>query len=150
MKLKSIKYVGKKEQKCIYLSGKSHLYYTDDDVITHNTILAGTASEIGFWSAAGYAVYINTPILMADGTTKALADVSVGDALAHPDGKENVVLDIPFDGVDDEYEVAFDDGRTARCNLDHLWKVTHDGVEEVVDTKYLLEHPGVSFEVPSI
>ena len=114
------------------------------------TIISSVMSEIGFWREAGYALDVATPILMADGSTKTLADVDVGDALAHPYGKENVVLDVPFDDVDDEYEVTFDDGRTARCNLDHRWKVTHDGIEKIVDTRYILEHPEVSFEVPSI
>lgn len=38
-KIKSIKYIGKIEQKCISVSAKDGLYYTDENIITHNSAL---------------------------------------------------------------------------------------------------------------
>lgn len=36
-KIKSIEFVGKKETQCILIENKSHLYVTDDFILTHNT-----------------------------------------------------------------------------------------------------------------
>lgn len=38
--IKDIKYIGKEECQCIYIDDPSHLYITDDYIITHNTTFA--------------------------------------------------------------------------------------------------------------
>jgi hypothetical protein len=54
MKLVKIEKIGEKQQKCIFLTGNSHLYYTDNDVITHNSIVIGGISEMAFFREAGF------------------------------------------------------------------------------------------------
>jgi replicative DNA helicase len=64
--IESIKYVGKKEAQCIYVSHSSHTYITDDYIVTHNTAIAlncassainaknpktGLGYKVGFFSA---------------------------------------------------------------------------------------------------
>ena len=39
-KIKDIKYIGKEQCQCIYTSNPSHLYLTDDCIVTHNTTLS--------------------------------------------------------------------------------------------------------------
>ena len=38
--LRSIKYIGKEECQCIYIDNPSHLYLTDDFIVTHNTVVS--------------------------------------------------------------------------------------------------------------
>ena len=38
--IKTIKYIGKEECQCIYIDNPTHLYITDDFVVTHNTVLS--------------------------------------------------------------------------------------------------------------
>lgn len=54
MKIKSIKYIGKQECQCIKVSAKDELYITDNDIITHNTIIYAAMSEIGWWNRNGW------------------------------------------------------------------------------------------------
>lgn len=53
-KIKSIKYVGKEECQCIKVSAKDEMYVTDEKILTHNTIVAGTMSEIGWFETMGW------------------------------------------------------------------------------------------------
>ena len=39
IKIKSVEYYGKEECQCIYIDDESHLYVTDDYIITHNTTI---------------------------------------------------------------------------------------------------------------
>lgn len=43
----SIEYIGKKEAQCILISDPSHLYITDDFIVTHNTLLSLGAAVQG-------------------------------------------------------------------------------------------------------
>lgn len=53
-KIKSIKYIGKEECQCIKVSAKDEMYVTDEKILTHNTIVAGTISEIGWFETMGW------------------------------------------------------------------------------------------------
>lgn len=52
-KVKSIEYVGEEEQQCIEVNSKDHLYITDSNIVTSNTIVTGTMTEITFFKDAG-------------------------------------------------------------------------------------------------
>ena len=54
---------------------------------------------------------------------KKMGDIQPGDKVTAWDGTTVNVLSIHPQGVKDIYEFTFADGRTARCTLDHLWKV---------------------------
>lgn len=53
-KLKSIKKIEDCEQQCIYVSSKDHAYITDDHIVTLNTIIAGTLTELAWFRDAGW------------------------------------------------------------------------------------------------
>lgn len=50
-------------------------------------------------------------------------DIKIGDTLFGDDGKTTKVVDIPFDGICDVYEITFKDGRKVKASGNHLWKV---------------------------
>ena len=70
-----------------------------------------------------------------------MGDVTLDTKVFGCDGKLHPVTGIYPQGVKDVYEITFSDGTTARCGLEHLWKVVDnaDATEKVLDTKALLE-----------
>ena len=53
-----------------------------------------------------------------------LDSLDVGDQVYNMYGKPVDILDIfPQDGPQETYEVTFEDGRSTRCNPEHLWRV---------------------------
>lgn len=52
-----------------------------------------------------------------------MGDIHVGDKVFDRHGNPTTVLQIFEHGVQDVYEITFEDGRTAVCGLDHLWSV---------------------------
>lgn len=60
----------------------------------------------------------STPISMADGSTKAIRDVAVGDQVLTLEGQS--VVDNVFDnGVQDVWEIELEDGTTLRATAEH-------------------------------
>ena len=54
MKIKSIKYIGKEECQCIKVDAKDELYITDNEIVTHNTIIYAAMSELAWWEQNGW------------------------------------------------------------------------------------------------
>lgn len=52
-----------------------------------------------------------------------MGSVEVGDQVCTPDGGWSRITEIFPQGVKQVYKVTFSDGSTARCGLEHLWKV---------------------------
>lgn len=52
-RIKNIKYIGEEEQQCIQVNSNDHLYITDENIITSNTIVSGVLSELAFFREAG-------------------------------------------------------------------------------------------------
>jgi len=52
-KIKTINYIGEEEQQCIMVNSKDHLYITDNQIVSHNTICSGTLSELAFFRESG-------------------------------------------------------------------------------------------------
>ncbi len=119
------------------------------------SIISAALSELAFFKDAGKALDLNEQVVMADSTLKSMRDVRVGDKLLHPYCGETEVINIPWQGEDDLYEIEVEDGRTVRCNANHKWRVTywdenniyHD---EVVTTQYMIDHPEIEFDIPQI
>ena len=74
----------------------------------------------GFGKAEPYSRKIPTPT--PQGFTL-MGDLKIGDHVFDRTGRLTKVTDIFEQGVQDVYEVTFNDGRTARCMGDHLWTV---------------------------
>jgi hypothetical protein len=74
-----------------------------------------------------------------------MGDVDVGDVVKSPIDGPVTVLGVYPQGEIDCYELTFDDGRSTRCSLEHLWVVSWEEKDDapvwnVVDTMFLLEH----------
>ena len=61
------------------------------------------------------------------------------------------ILVIPKKHISSINEIELEDGRTVRCNLEHLWPVTYEseGIihKEVVSTRFMFEHPEIGFNI---
>lgn len=71
-------------------------------------------------SGFGKALPNSTKIPTPEGW-KAVGDIKVGDQLFDAFGKPTSVRAVFPQGQQDVWEVIFKDGRTAKCNKDHLW-----------------------------
>lgn len=61
-------------------------------------------------------------VLTKDGW-KEMGSLSVGDKVLSPYGKESIISEIFEQGVKDVYKLTFNDGSSAECGIDHLWRV---------------------------
>lgn len=52
-KILKIEYIGEEEQQCIMVDSPDHLYLTDNEIVSHNTIVGGVLSELAFFREAG-------------------------------------------------------------------------------------------------
>lgn len=124
--------------------------------ILGQNIISAVISELTMFSDNGWALDLNTDILMKDGSTKKLKDIEIGDELAHPENKENKVVAIPYKKKSDQFKITLDNGKTVLCHRDHIWKVSYrkdeDGnpVYELVTTQFMIEHPELDFDIPEI
>lgn len=66
--------------------------------------------------------FASSPIPTPTGWTT-MGQIKVGDRVFNAYGEPVVVTGVYPRGVMDVYEVEFNDGRVARCSLDHLWCV---------------------------
>jgi len=57
-KIKSIEYLGTQEAQCIMIDHPDHLYITDNNIVTHNTLLAQTLAKV-----------LNVPFAIVDATS---------------------------------------------------------------------------------
>lgn len=119
------------------------------------TLVSATFSELAFFTDAGKALDLNERVLMADGSSKPIKDVKVGDILLHPYSKTSIIESIPWEGKDDLYEIEVEDGRTVKCNKNHMWPVKYKddkGLmhQTTVDTKFMIDHLEFEFDLLSI
>lgn len=108
-------------------------------------------SEISFYTDAGKALYDKELVITKTGIMP-IKDIKVNDFVLSPNGDFTEVIAIPWEGEDTLYEITVEDGRTVKCNLDHLWKVTYSDEEDiihttVVSTRFMLEHPNYEFDI---
>ena len=94
----------------------------DDQVLTINNFLANPQSLQEIATGAGKCQPLTSKVLTPTGW-KAMREIEAGSLVMTPTGKAVKVLNIFEPGVKDIYELTFDDGRTARCCGDHIWKI---------------------------
>ena len=81
---------------------------------------------IDLQTGAGKAQPNDTKIPTPDGWRK-LKDIEVGDFVFNKHGEPVEVLGVfPQKGLQRTYEITFSDGRSTRCNGEHLWEVYRD------------------------
>ena len=62
-------------------------------------------------------------VVMTPSGPRTMGDIAVGDEVCVPDGGVATVVRTHDVGVEDEYEVGFSGGVSARCAADHRWEV---------------------------
>lgn len=97
---------------------------------------------------------MDAKIKMSDGSWKTMGELKIGDKLYSPDYGESEVVAFPYHGYGECYEIELEDGRKTRCSIDHKWKVAWKKVDytdawdwHIVDTRFLLSHPELEFEI---
>ena len=114
------------------------------------SLITVTYSELAFFTDAGKALSLNELVKTERGDIP-MGDITVGDKVLSPNGEYTEVIAIPWEGEDDLYEIELEDGRTVKCNLEHLWPVTYEseGIihKEVVSTRFMFEHPEIGFNI---
>lgn len=58
---------------------------------------------------------------------KFMKDIKVGDKVFGSDGMPTTVLGVFPQGIRDVYKITFSDGRTALCDIEHLWNAYTEG-----------------------
>ena len=111
-----------------------HLYWYS---ARQKALNAAEIAKRGASKAHPYCQEVITP----DGV-KLWGDIKVGDILFGDDGKPTKVIDIPFDGEADIYELTLRDGRKILASDEHLWrlKVHNFKEEQVWNTKKIIEN----------
>lgn len=87
-------------------------------------IPAGEIVSVVGRPAQGKALPYGTPVVLHDGTTKAVEDLKVQDRLASVDGQPSEVFGVFHQGVREMYEMQFCDGRSIEADGEHLWEVS--------------------------
>lgn len=122
-------------------------------VRTHSDLVEASAEEIQdciHWTtSAPTAQPLDSKIIMADGSKKVMGDIQIGDKVKSPSKGVTEVVNIPYHGVADCYEIELEDGRTVRCSPQHLWKARKSVKDEweVVQLQYILDHPEFEWEL---
>lgn len=101
--------------------------------------MAGELIILAGRPAMGKAQPLTSPVLLADGTWRAIGALRFGDALASIDGEPSRVLAVHDRGELPSFTVTFSDGRSTRVAGDHLWRVRsrHWREPRVIDTNEL-------------
>lgn len=77
---------------------------------------------LGFGThGVGKALENSMPVLMGDGTWKAICEIKVGEIVSTPDGKTAPVLGVFPQGKRKVMELRTNDGASVVCDEDHLW-----------------------------
>ena len=78
-----------------------------------------------------------------------MGEIKIGDKIKSPSEGVTEVVNIPFHGIADCYEIELEDGRKVRCSDKHLWKVRRspNSEWEVLNLKYIIEHPEFEWEI---
>lgn len=117
------------------------------------SVVSGVLSELAFFRDAGKALALDE-LIVTDCGNRTMAEVQVGDKVLSPSGDYTEVVAIPWEGVDDLYEIEMEDGRTVRCNAKHLWPVTYrkngQTLHEVVETQFMIDHPEIEFDIQEV
>ena len=122
-------------------------------VRTHQDLVDASAEDISdciHWTTSTpTAQPLDSKIIMADGSVKLMGDIQIGDKIKSPSEGTTEVINIPYHGVADCYEIELEDGRTVRCSAEHLWNVrrTPESDWEVVNLQYIMDHPEYDWEI---
>lgn len=112
-------------------------YAVDDDCSTKAIILQ---------TGRGKALPIDA-LVKIPGGWKRIGDMQLGDVITAKDGTPTTVTGVFPQGTKEIFKITFEDGRTAECCEDHLWKVyrpNRSWDSKVVDTKEMIRLKSLS------
>jgi recombination protein RecA len=92
------------------------------DIATGGGWGKGRIIELYGPESSGKAQPLTSKVLTPKGFVT-MGSLEVGSIVCTPDGQNSTVVGIFEQGVQDVYEVIFDDKSSTRCTLDHLWYV---------------------------
>lgn len=101
-------------------------------------IIGGTFVSIIGDTGTGKMEPVSNKIATTKGI-KCFGDLKIGDKIFDEKGKPVSVIGTFPQGIKDVYEVLFEDGRTVKCGLQHLWEVHYGNEVSVFDVEKLLE-----------
>lgn len=101
----------------------------------------GTIIELFGENQSGKAQPLSSNILTPKGFVK-MSEIKEGDIVNTPDNNQATVIGIFPQGMQDVYEITFDDGCKTKCTLDHLWEVykTKDNLREILTTSDIIKN----------
>ena len=139
----SVELVGVKQAQCISVEDESHLYLTNDYIVTHNTLLSLAAAleqtltkkkyskilitrnvqpmgkDIGYLPGP---VPLYTKVLTPTGWTT-MGELKVGSSVIAKDGTATKVTGVYPKGKKEILKITFEDGAIAECCEDHPWSI---------------------------
>ena len=83
---------------------------------------SGRRKILNLATGYGKCLPLDTPVRVPNGW-KTIGELKVGDKISAPNGSTTIVEGVFDNGVKSLYRIVFEDGRTAICSHDHLWKV---------------------------
>ena len=161
----NVEFVGKKQAQCIMVDNQSHLYVTDDFIVTHNTLVSLAAclemvinrsmydkvviyrpiqavgADVGFLPGPQP---LSAKVATPNGWTT-MGEIKVGDKVISRDGSPTNVIGIFPKGKKKVYRVHTSDNTYTECCEDHLWltqdknEYKHNYPGKVRSTKQLME-----------
>ena len=139
----SVESIGVKHAQCISVEDQSHLYLTDNYIVTHNTLLSLAAAleqtltkkkyskilitrnvqpmgkDIGYLPGP---VPLYTKVLTPTGWTT-MGELKVGSSVIAKDGTATKVTGVYPKGKKEILKITFEDGAVAECCEDHPWSI---------------------------
>lgn len=98
---------------------------------------------------SGKALLNDTPILTEDGF-RPMGEIEVRDKVYTRNGILTEVTHVFPQGNCDVYEVVLEDGRSVKCNENHLWFVKKNGFEQILTTSAIMEVGYANVSIPCL
>lgn len=107
--------------------------------------LAASEQEVLF----GGPLALNTMVMTPTGEVP-IRDLNIGDEVFTSDGSITKIIDIPFIGYEDSYEIEFTNGRIVTASTGHKWRVNTLEDIIIVRTNQLLDYRKLEYYIPCV
>lgn len=98
---------------------------------------------------SGKSLTNDTPILTENGF-RSMGEIEVGDIVYTRNGDLTEVTHVFPQGECEVYEVILEDGRSVKCNENHLWFVEKNGIEQIFTTGAIIEAGYANASIPCL
>ena len=112
-------------------------------------VMGGIALHKGniaqIYTGEGKSVPVDSDIPTPSGWRKA-KDLKIGDIVFSKNGQPTTITGVYPQGSINTYEVILSDGRTVKCNNEHLWSIYENNEFKTVNTQYMIDKGTISNE----